>query len=153
MTDSSLTVASRRTILVAAALLSATAVSALAIAASPGACLVQDPVHAAIATHVSTLNAFDLAAKNCELNIDGFRSLEEQTVVSNAAYRACRASIAASMTVAKIVPTTEAGHQALAEHLRIARYREEVANGHRLNDHASRTGERFAVDVELVDAA
>jgi hypothetical protein len=107
-----------------------------------------DPIHATIAAHAAALSSFDIAAKDCESNaIPGLRSFEEQTAIPNAAYRACRVSIVASMTVAEIMPMTEAGHQALADHLQVDRYRSEVENGRRLNDRAARTGERFVVEA------
>ena len=131
---------------VAFALAAATISGALAIAASPGACAVTDPIHATITAHVSALGAFDIAAKDCEHNIDGLRSPEEQRAVSDAAYRACRISIGAAIDVAALAPTTEAGRQALVDHLLVARYRGEVENGHRINAYTARTGERFAID-------
>jgi hypothetical protein len=111
-----------------------------------------DPIHT-IAAHVAALSTFDIAAADCGRNmIPGLRSLEEQKVVAEATYRAKRFSIVASMDVAEIVPTTEAGRQALAAHLQDDRYREEVENGRQLNDHAARTGERFTAEYEIVDA-
>jgi hypothetical protein len=150
--------ASRRTFLViVGGLFSATVAGGLAIAASPGSCLAPDSIHTAIAAHVAAANAVDIAMADVELNdavfdiaaaeraLNGGRTLEKQLAVSNKAYRAFRVSIVASMTVAQTVPTTEAGHQALADHMQVDRYRKEVENGRRLNDHAARTGERFTV--------
>jgi hypothetical protein len=112
--------------------------------------LVHDPI---LAPHVAALKALDIAAADCGRNaIPGLRSFEEQTVVADAAYRAVRVSIVASMAVADLVPTTEAGRQALADHLQVDWYRSEVENGRQLNDHAARTGERFTAEFEIVDA-
>ena len=155
----------RRTILtVTAALAAATIATGLAIAASPGACLVPDPIHKAITNYVAAITALDIAMADCALNdavfdtaaaeraLNGGRSLEEQTAISHAAYLAYRISTVAAMTVAETVPTTEAGRQALANHLLVDRYRVEIENGRRLNEHAARTGEKFTVEYEVVEA-
>jgi hypothetical protein len=112
-----------------------------------------DPIHATLAAHVASLAARDVACADCDNNVDGARSLEEQTIVARAAYQAVRVSIVASMTVAETMPTTETGRQALTDHLLVDRYRKEVENGRHLNDHAARTGERFTVEDEVVEAA
>jgi hypothetical protein len=140
-----ITVANRRNFMIVAGGLAAAIAGGLAFAAaSPTACQAPDPT---LAAHVFALRAFDIAAKDCEHNVDGLRSPEEQTAISNPAYRACRVSIAASMDVANLVPTTEAGHRALADHLRVDRYREEVEGAYRINAYTARTGEKFVVDL------
>jgi hypothetical protein len=149
-------ITTRRT--VACGLAAATIASALAIAvARPGSYLAPDPIFRAIAGQVAAGAALDAAWADCALNdlvfdsaaaeraLNGGRSLEEQTAISNATYRAYRASIVASMAVAETLPTTGAGRRALSYHLLIDRYRVEIENGRRLNEHAARTGERFAV--------
>jgi hypothetical protein len=135
----------RRAFLTKAAGLAA-ACAGLALTSLP-AIASNDPIFAAIEAHVAALGALDIAAADCELNIDGLHSLEEQTVVSRTAYRAFRASVGAAIDVAGIVPTTEAGRRALAAHLQVDRYRAEVENGRRLNGHAARTGEKFVVEL------
>jgi hypothetical protein len=45
------------------------------------------------------------------------------------------------------------GKSAVRCFMRVDRYREEVENGRRLHAHAARTGERFAADCEMFDAA
>lgn len=139
--------ASRRAFLTVGAWAAATIVTSLAIAAP-------DPIHAALAAQVASLAALDIACADCEHNaIPGLRSFEEQTVVADNAYRAKRVSIVASMTMAKTLPTTEAGRRALADHMLIDRYRQEVENGRHLNDRAARTGEKFTVEYEVFEAA
>jgi hypothetical protein len=152
MTDSRITdITNRRTfIVVAGALAAATVATGLAIMADPVCHATRDPIHAAIAAQVAALSAFDIAARDCELNIDGLRSLEEQTVVSRTAYRLFRVSVGAAIDVAGIVPTTEAGRRVLAAHLQVDRYRAEVENGRRLNDHAARTGGSWSTGCDGV---
>jgi hypothetical protein len=108
-------ITTRRNFLVVAAGLAATIATALAVAASPGACLAPDPIFAAIDAHVAALAAFDIAVADCELNDavfdnaaaerarHGGRSLEQQRAVCDAAYRLFRVSVGASMDVAGLV--------------------------------------------------
>jgi hypothetical protein len=106
---------SRRTVVltVVCGLAAATAASALAIAASPGACMAPDPVHAAIAIHKAA--ASDVDARHVRL----VAILPDMPEADHAAMQAAlRAEIEAAKALIATAPTSPTGLRAMTEYLR-----------------------------------
>jgi hypothetical protein len=105
-------ITTRRNFLTVAGGLAATIATSLAIAASPGACMAPDPVHAAIATHKAAARMLDavLAERHLIYKPGDVDAPEFDQGIVDAEREAAR-------LVVNTVPTTRAGLQALEEHL------------------------------------
>ena len=105
--------ASRRTVLtVTAALAAATIATGLAIAADPGACLMPDPIHAAMASHRTAAKAVD-TAHAWMLTLEPTVAETDYSVPT-----AFMVEIGAIKAMIATSPTTRAGLQAFADYLR-----------------------------------
>jgi hypothetical protein len=112
--------ASRRTvILVVGALGAATVATGLAIAASPGACLMSDPIYNAMETHRAAAKAVD------DQHAAILAIHPDVPDADHAAMQAAlQAEIDAARTMVGVSPTTQEGLQAFADYLREPRQSE-----------------------------
>jgi hypothetical protein len=105
-------ITTRRNFLTVAGGLAATIATSLAIAASPGACLAPDPIHAAIAIHQAAGQAFDTAHAHLVALLP-----DVSEAADNATQAALRAEIEAARAMIAVAPTTRAGLEAFAGYL------------------------------------